>query len=163
MRYDKKQAVMAGVAQVVQSIYDDDGAVVASVLVDKARPEDSPAHPAFEWDNSVAGEEYRLEQARRFIRRVTVCVDAQPERLAHVLADKGEGYYKPLSVIVQTPNEYDLALKSAISRLSAAKTAVDELHKAAEKHAPGDERLVTINHVAQSLALLNEALRTAVH
>jgi hypothetical protein len=154
---------LQGVTQVVQEIYERDGEVVASVLVDEARPEDSPAHPAFEWRDDVAAEEYRLEQARRLIRRVTIHVDNQPEKLAHVVADTGEGYYKPLSAIVQVPSEYDLALKAALSRLSSAREAVNELKTAAEKHAPGDDRLVTINHVAQSLALLNDALRTAVH
>ena len=39
-------------------------------LVDRARPADSQIHYLFEWDDTVAGERYRLEQARLYIARV---------------------------------------------------------------------------------------------
>lgn len=40
-------------------------------VVDAARPAGSVLHSQFEWDDSVAAEQYRLEQARKVIR-VTV-------------------------------------------------------------------------------------------
>ena len=41
-------------------------------VVDAARPVKSPLHPAFEWDDSVAAEEWRREQARYMIRCVVL-------------------------------------------------------------------------------------------
>ena len=46
------------------------GAVGPAELVERARASDSPVHHLFEWDDSVAGERYRLEQARLYIARV---------------------------------------------------------------------------------------------
>ena len=47
-----------------------DGAVGPEQLVERARPEDSAIHHLFEWDDAVASERYRLEQARLYIARV---------------------------------------------------------------------------------------------
>lgn len=41
-------------------------------LVDVARPEDSPIHDLFEWDNAKASEQWRTEQARSLIQSVKV-------------------------------------------------------------------------------------------
>jgi len=50
-------------------------------LVDEARTEDSPLHPAFEWNDSVAAEKYRCEQARLMIANIIwVESDIQNER-----------------------------------------------------------------------------------
>lgn len=45
-----------------------------STIVDAARAEDSPLHPHFEWDDSVAAEEFRSGQARELVRSLTVDV-----------------------------------------------------------------------------------------
>lgn len=36
-------------------------------VVEDARPEDSPLHPCFEWDDSEAAEKWRMAQARRLL------------------------------------------------------------------------------------------------
>jgi hypothetical protein len=48
------------------------GIVAPKAVVDRARPEQSVLHPFFEWDDGVAGEAYRREQARSLIRCVYV-------------------------------------------------------------------------------------------
>ena len=45
-------------------------------VVDAARAADHPLHDRFEWDDSKAGEAYRIEQARRMIRAVVTVVNA---------------------------------------------------------------------------------------
>jgi len=42
-------------------------------VVERAADPDSPLHGCFEWDDTKAGQEYRLQQARHLIR-VTVCL-----------------------------------------------------------------------------------------
>jgi hypothetical protein len=39
-------------------------------VVEEARPETAPLHPAFEWDDSIAAEKYREDQARHVITSV---------------------------------------------------------------------------------------------
>jgi hypothetical protein len=48
------------------------GKLLASAVVDAARPSGSPLHSHFDWDDSAAAEKYRLMQARQLIR---VCVE----------------------------------------------------------------------------------------
>lgn len=55
------------------------GDLTADVVVDRARPKRSPIHGAFEWDDAVAAEEYRREQARFLIRSVVVTYEDQPD------------------------------------------------------------------------------------
>src|ERR1700744_2596460 len=44
--------------------------VSAEKLVEEAKPEDSPIHNCFTWDDSEAAQKYRVEQARYMIRSV---------------------------------------------------------------------------------------------
>lgn len=63
---------MTSLRDQLQSIYDQHGHLTASMVVDEARPTDHPLHDRFEWDDSVAGERWRREQARLLIRSVKV-------------------------------------------------------------------------------------------
>ncbi len=49
-------------------IYHDRGRLTPQDVIDTARPKDAPLHGRYEWDNGVAGEQYRLIQAARDIR-----------------------------------------------------------------------------------------------
>lgn len=50
-------------------------------LVEEARPEDSPLHPEFDWDDSIAAEKWREEQARQVIKNIILYQsDIQTER-----------------------------------------------------------------------------------
>lgn len=49
-----------------------DGVCPPSALVDDARPDDSPLHKLFTWDDSVAAELHRRQEARNAIRYLTV-------------------------------------------------------------------------------------------
>lgn len=60
----KRAAIDKELARICQR----DGCVTAAAVVDAARDESSLLHAAFEWDDDVAGEKYRLEQARNMIR-----------------------------------------------------------------------------------------------
>jgi hypothetical protein len=53
-------------------IYQAHGELTPQIVVDEARPIDAPLHNRFEWDDSIAGENYRLIQASRIIRVVRI-------------------------------------------------------------------------------------------
>jgi hypothetical protein len=44
------------------------GEITPQAVVDDSRPPDAPLHNRFEWDNTVAGEKYRIVQAQELIR-----------------------------------------------------------------------------------------------
>lgn len=56
----------------LQGIYDNNGYLTPALVVDTARDEADPLHEHFEWDDAVAGEAHRREQARQLIRSVRV-------------------------------------------------------------------------------------------
>lgn len=56
--------------EILMGIYREHGELTARLVVDAARPTQSPLHGRFEWDDDVAGDLYRLEQARGLIRSV---------------------------------------------------------------------------------------------
>lgn len=132
-----------GVQGVVNEIIQQHGAVTAAGLVEAARPKSSAAHAGFEWDNGKAGHQYRLMQARQWIRRVEVIYPDRTERLVHVpmvvtTDDDGveavegrEGYYKPMSVVVRDRDEYLVALEATKTRLLSAKKCFESLKQAA--------------------------------
>jgi hypothetical protein len=129
--------IREGVEQVVNEIFQRDGYVKPSVLVDEARSAASPAHSAFEWDDNKAGNEYRLIQARGWIRKVSIIVEDRAEEMIHVPvivgAEEREGYYKPISQVRRCKDELEMARGEALTRLKAAKSAYDRLGVADEK------------------------------
>lgn len=56
----------------VQAIYDSHGKLTPQLVLDEARAKSHPLHNKFEWDNRVAGEKYRLQQAHELIRSVKI-------------------------------------------------------------------------------------------
>lgn len=48
-------------------------------LVDIARPANSEFHCMFEWNNTVAAEKFRLEQARQYVKSVSIVINVNNE------------------------------------------------------------------------------------
>ena len=60
------------IGETLEAIEKDHGGVTPAVVVDEARPITSVLHPFFEWDDSVAAENHRREQARALVQAVVV-------------------------------------------------------------------------------------------
>ena len=60
------------VGEQFEAIEKRDGTLTKAAIVDAARSEDSPMHDMFEWDDAVAGELYRENQAGYYIRTLEV-------------------------------------------------------------------------------------------
>lgn len=58
-----------------------DGRLTSGDLVAAARNPDHPLHDMFEWDDTVAAEKYRIDQAREIIRSVRVVVTVEHRTL----------------------------------------------------------------------------------
>lgn len=56
----------------LMAIYQDKGALTPELVVNVARDPRHPLHDKFEWDDDVAGERYRISQARALIRTVRI-------------------------------------------------------------------------------------------
>lgn len=164
------ESIKQGVQQVAQTLYEQHGELYPSALVEAARPKESPAHEGFEWNDKRAGHEYRLYQARSWLRKIVIQVEpnTQPERLVNVPRivshdgkDTREGGYQVLSVVVERPDEFERALNQAQVKMASAKQAVDELYAVAEQGNRNDQAAV-IAQMAKGTALWASAL-SAMH
>lgn len=55
------------------------GHLTPRAVVDEARPEDSPLHPGFEWNDAAAAEAYRETQAKDMLRSIVVQLPQRPD------------------------------------------------------------------------------------
>lgn len=118
--------------------------VTPQMFVEAARPEDSPAHDAFEWNDSKAAERYREEQARKTIRSIVVVVvdqDEEPrEERAFLLVDdvfqhpeNDEGKtekrtaYMSLATVASNPDYKTQVIARAKKELQAVVRKIDGL------------------------------------
>lgn len=118
------------------------GGLSPADVVEEARPAAAPLHPAFEWDDSVAGENYRRWQARALIRAVEVVYADKPAApravYVHVPASASEEpdaapAYQPVEVVVRNRCMYAAALGNLKRNLASARRSAEELqHMAAE-------------------------------
>ena len=51
--------------------------LTAENLLEVAKNKNNPLHDLFEWDNTKAAEQYRLQQARVFINEIKIIVDTK--------------------------------------------------------------------------------------
>ena len=89
-------------------------------VVDLARNENSKLHNDFEWDNEIAGEKYRLSQAREMIQLLAfepIKENHEPTRVYQISSEKT--VYKPVEIILKNVDEYQLLLKRALSELES--------------------------------------------
>lgn len=57
------------------------GALTPERVVDDARPEESPTHRYFEWNDAVAAEKYRVSQATHYLSHIFVVAAPEGEPL----------------------------------------------------------------------------------
>jgi hypothetical protein len=84
----------------LQSIYAQHERLTPALVVEMATPAEHPLHHRFEWDDSVAGVEYRKVQAAELIRSV---------RIVYAQNDRGESRDVRAFMAPQAPdkpNEY---------------------------------------------------------
>lgn len=100
----------------------------AKQILDYARDENTELHKCFEWDDSVAAERWRQQQAR-----VLVCnlVYEEPESQAptkiRVMQSTESNTYKPVRLILQNKTEYEQLLEKALAELRAFKRRYQNL------------------------------------
>lgn len=84
-------------------------------VVEAARDPRSPLHDRFQWDDSVAGEAYRLQQARALIKQVRVDVVRADQTVIRApvfvrAPEGGEGYALTQAVAVSAPDRRQVVL-----------------------------------------------------
>jgi hypothetical protein len=101
------------------------GMLTPEIVVEEASDVSHPWHDEFTWDNDVAGERYRLGQARRLIARVRITVIQGKSSVAQIayVHDPGlkhqQGYI-PIAVARESDNKAREIVVAELSRVQWA-------------------------------------------
>lgn len=115
----------------LKAIYDrsKDGILTPERVVDAARSPKSALHNHFEWDDSIAAQRYRIEQAREILRITVEYLPQAPDKPTRVFmslsSDRTAGGYR---TTVDVMNDCDM-------RAQLLKDALDELKCIQKKYA----------------------------
>lgn len=113
----------------LERVYQSRGNIEPATVVDESRPASAPLHPCFEWDDAVAAEKYREAQAGHIIRSiVTILEDGQAPVTTRAFVSVSTGY-TPISVVVNTPDQLDELLKSALRELESFRRKYSTLNQ----------------------------------
>lgn len=99
-----------------------EGELAPKAVVDAARSASHPLHAHFEWDDAIAAEAHRLEQARHIIRIVRVVDEDASEgntRAFLSVSDKGGTSYRPMGDVKQSVDLQAAVLRAAARDLDA--------------------------------------------
>jgi hypothetical protein len=100
----------------LEAIYLHRGKLTPEMVVDTARPKKHPLHARFEWDDKIAGEAHRRQQAHDLITSVKVvfaCGEkAEKVRAFHAVRGTEEEYvYMPAEKIAADPMLREVLLR----------------------------------------------------
>lgn len=96
-----------------------------SDVVEKAKDKNSEMHSIFEWDDSVAGEEYRKIQAGKMVRNLVIVRNDETEEKTNVRyfvsTGKRDSTYTPTRLVIRNQDAYEQLLERAYAELRAFK------------------------------------------
>lgn len=105
------------VGEMIDELSSNGTEVTPALLVDLSRDQDSPLHKEFEWDDTVAAEKYRQEQARLLISHIRIVKEDDPEQdikvRAFVSAPGRNSVYVPLQTALGKDEYREHLLKQA--------------------------------------------------
>ena len=119
------------------ALYETRGELTPVMVVDVARDPKHPLHPRFEWDDTVAGEKYRVHQARQLIRSVRIrVIDEDDPSLNYdvrayqmVRTSSGSHTYQPTEEVVQDPFVSRLILANMQREWQALRARYEQFHE----------------------------------
>jgi hypothetical protein len=113
------------------------GALKPEHVVEAARPTDHPLHRHFEWDDAVAAEAFRIDQARSMVRLVRIIADDGEMRPALVSLRAGDGVaYRDIDDVLRSSDMRARLLDSAERDLRSWQERYKELKDLVELAEP---------------------------
>ena len=162
----KVKAEIAGKA--LEKIRKANGGLEPAHIVEAARPEQHPLHKAFTWDDSIAAESYRRQQARLLVRALVVIrmdgdsTNEEPVYVHTSVASPEEGvelrrFYQKATILVNRPDEWDAAVAMLYGKLQSAAASLDEVRRIAER-AKKTAAADALDLAGQNIAAAREAV-----
>ncbi len=104
--------------------------LLPSAVVQEARDKDSPLHRYFEWDDAVASDKYRLDQARQLIASIEIISDDRHESapaFVSLASDRITGGYRDVNDVLSSAQLRKELLSTALGELKAMQYRYDRL------------------------------------
>lgn len=99
-----------------------EGSVTPEEVLEKAKDENSELHKCFEWNDSIAAEKYRLQQARAIIINLVYTPKTDGgDKVRYLQLTTEKHTYRPTTQILVCEDEYQALLKRAKAELEAFK------------------------------------------
>lgn len=137
-KHGKVGASAQTVGETLERIEARDGAVTKEAFLEESRPEDSPTHAMFEWNDGIAAEKYRLEQSRWIIADVVVTIerDDEPVKKAVAFANvtlgkHNKAEYNSIEIVMEDEDKRKAVLSNAFDELRAFETKYSEYQELA--------------------------------
>lgn len=109
------------VGDYLEALRAEHGGLSAAIVHEAARPEDSPIHKWFEWDDASAAGKYRLVQARELLRAIVVMSDdaerPEPIRAFVIVGEVGDLEYDHIYVVMSDEEKRRQLLERAIREI----------------------------------------------
>lgn len=118
----------------------DDGLILASAAEEWARTHpESALHKSLQWDDAIAGHEYRLMQVRRLIS-IHIVSEAGERQVVSLSIDrtKPAGGYRDLDDVLPQPDLRDVLLQDALAELERVQAKYSRLQELNEVWAAKD-------------------------
>lgn len=93
--------------------------LTAQTIVDESRPADAPLHSAFEWDDAVAGEEWRKQQARVMMGNLLIRIEDKPEApvVRAIVKLQESPTYESINAVLSVEDKRTAYLRQAMKEL----------------------------------------------
>ena len=112
------------------------GVLQAEDVVEFARNKRTALHEEFEWDDSLAAQQHRIEQARRVIRLTLTVVESPAGTQAipmyvSLVSDRQQpgGGYRPLVDVMNADDMREELLRQALSDLKSVRKRYEQLQE----------------------------------
>lgn len=110
----------------IERIYHKRGQCDAADVVDESRPESAVLHPCFEWNDPVAAELWREQQARGIINCIVIVSETKKGEPVEVRAfPYVADTYRPLNVVLESKDMETEMRESALREFLAFKRKLD--------------------------------------
>lgn len=106
-----------------------EGRLTAKNLLDANRPQDAPLHNAFEWNDGVAAEAWREQQARHIINCLTITHEKVEPVRAFFKIERTETTYQSIDTILQSKSDTDKLLDMALRELEVFRKKYNSLRQ----------------------------------
>lgn len=112
------------------------GEVTPENVLEESRAEGATLHNLFEWDDTVAAEKYRLNQAGLIIRNLTVTietVETKPTMRAYVnVSDDTKGRFISITNAMSNEDTREIVLRNALAELKEFRKKYSDLQELSE-------------------------------